>query len=798
MISIAETVSNSVNSMIRPRTRYWVFAFVLALATAAPASVIAPLPAQDAPADQGAAAKQSAKPAPPLLDKPLVAESLRSQLRKQTSSLAALGSWHEIDEYVHMLFLIGDTPEDHQPLRPDWSKRVQNADPLKGGRKSKQMVKSLHKSVAALERELGRAPADHQKRLATAILILDSDSQKANVALGNVKVDGRWLSEKQSTWQRGAEHVAGVMGEAWKLEIVVNHAAANHAAARKLYGRDARTVEAFGLRLHGGMAAEKMERILRESLRAMAFSNVIQGGPFEVPTLSPPRELFLTHERGRFDEVLAEAVEAGGLSERQAGEVRRLDLQSFNDGRGWRTSNWLSEADYQALILWDTYEQWLAADVQPCFLAGHLNWLCLNFFGTSMAEVMWRPRSRAQNATGGAAKQVEDVLWKCVGNSFFGCRSWMKQRMKLGEVFPFSHAIVPELGQVRDESLLKATLVNDYLQQTGELGKLIKASANKPRKTSTISKALGHSLAEFEQEWADWMMAEAPNGGIIQRLSAAANDDAATAAANGEGGGNHSKESFIALAKVREIRQQAYVHLNVWVEEVSLNAELSHNAELHAKYLDWNPSQARKWPDAHEEYYGRKGFSPQGAWAGRQSLIHSISDPSAAIDSWMATFYHRLPLLYPGMFGIGFGAGKSFVVLDTNSLTAPYKGELWAVWPADGAKDIGRRFQPEKPNPIPGENQSKWGYPITLQAFFGGRRGSWPIEMTLHLGKERTGKEVPCHFITPESNHNPRFSPENAYALIPKSALKAKQEYTVVATCEEIGKEFIWTFETGK
>ncbi len=163
----------------------------------------------------------------------------------------------------------------------------------------------------------------------------------------------------------------------------------------------------------------------------------------------------------------------------------------------------------------------------------------------------------------------------------------------------------------------------------------------------------------------------------------------------------------------------------------------------------------------------------------------------------MGTFYHRLPLLNPGLLGTGYGMGNSFVVMDTGSLAAPYHGEVWSVWPAAKASGVARKYVPELPNPIPGENQNSWGYPITLHAFFGNLRGSPPIEMSLHLGSDQSGKLISCHFITPATNRHPRFSPENAYALIPKSSLKAKQEYTVVARCKELSKELIWTFTTG-
>ena len=718
----------------------------------------------------------------------LANEKVRRGLRTLSNQIAEFATQQELDQYASILIQLGDTQDLHQPLRSGWESRLKNTKPELRPQRAARAAKALRKHVRALEKELGNLSDKRRERLATIILELDSQSAAANKVLGHKKVAGRWQSTQRLAWAEGASHVAKLMSDAWQLKVPISASASNNQAARNLYGLDAVMVSSHGIRLHGGMSSEKMERILHECLRAMAFSNAVRGGDLNIPVVKPEQELLLTHDLYTFEKVVAEAVENGGLNEAQGSEVLRMDLQSYTDGRGWRTSNWQSEADFQALILWDTYEGWLAKDVQPCLLAGHLHWLCLNFYGTSISQVMWSQRSAVLNASVGAQQAPKDDLWKSVGTSFFGCRSWMKERMKGGDVFPYSGAIVPELGQVRDESLLKATLVNDYLQQVAKLGPIMEATANKPRKISTMSSALGMNLAKFEQIWANWLMADQQRSGLIQRWSG---DDVA---AQEEG---HSEEALAALAYVRNLRRQAYEARNIWVEEVNLNAELSRQAELHARYLDSNSNQANKWPDVHEEYFGRKGFTPEGAWAGRQSLIHGKDDPKAVIDEWMGTFYHRMPILHPGMFGLGYGQSNKFAVMDTNSLTAPYHGEIWSVWPADGSRGVGRRFIPEMPSPVPGENPNKWGYPITLHAFFGQTRRTANIKMTLHFGESKTGKEVDCYFVTPDNNPHPRFSPENAYALIPKSALKGNQEYTVVAECKELSKEMAWTFTTG-
>src|SRR6185295_11631593 len=103
-------------------------------------------------------------------------------------------------------------------------------------------------------------------------------------------------------------------------------------------------------------------------------------------------------------------------------------------------------------------------------------------------------------------------------------------------------------------------------------------------------------------------------------------------------------------------------------------------------YLDKHPAQKAAWPDAHEEYADQEGFSPEGSRAGLASVIApGVNGPEQAIDGWMATFYHRLPLLAPGLVRIGWGLEKGTAVLDSGDLVAPSETSAWAAWPPAGA-----------------------------------------------------------------------------------------------------------------
>lgn len=190
------------------------------------------------------------------------------------------------------------------------------------------------------------------------------------------------------------------------------------------------------------------------------------------------------------------------------------------------------------------------------------------------------------------------------------------------------------------------------------------------------------------------------------------------------------------------------------------------------------------------------GYSPAGARSGLSSVIApGVGSAEEAIDGWIGTFYHRLPLLEPGLVRIGWGLEGHVAVLDSGSLVAPTQTPMHVAWPPPQAVNVPRRFCAELPNPVPGADQSQWGYPVTLQTF-----GTDPqLRMRLYVGAQRGGTEIPCHFSTPKEPTNTELAPAGAFCLIPKVPLAANTTYTVAVdgwVKEDAGAD--WQFTTGK
>jgi hypothetical protein len=99
------------------------------------------------------------------------------------------------------------------------------------------------------------------------------------------------------------------------------------------------------------------------------------------------------------------------------------------------------------------------------------------------------------------------------------------------------------------------------------------------------------------------------------------------------------------------------------------------------------------------------------------------------------------------------------------------------------------------PNPVPGADQSQWGYPVTIQFF--NFEPQPDVQMRLYVGK-RGGVEIECHYSTPQKPTNTDCAPAGAFCLIPKTPLAANTVYAVaVDGWPKNASGADWTFTTG-
>jgi uncharacterized protein YkwD len=116
---------------------------------------------------------------------------------------------------------------------------------------------------------------------------------------------------------------------------------------------------------------------------------------------------------------------------------------------------------------------------------------------------------------------------------------------------------------------------------------------------------------------------------------------------------------------------------NAGLKPVHLDVELSRGCQSHARYLALNHRRVgAQGLNVHREDTDLPGASREGVQAAKESVIALVLDPQSCVENWMATLYHRVPLLEPNLERVGFGHAridghKWACVLDTGNGRTP-------------------------------------------------------------------------------------------------------------------------------
>jgi hypothetical protein len=720
--------------------------------------------------------------APALAAEPLGRKEAHA-IEAAARGLARKGRSEALAELLEILRELGHPPDAIARLgrscRNTLARSKKRASAAAEARKLSAVARELEEGLAALPQR-DRVPR------ARAILRLDGERERARRVLGHVRRGGGWvLAESVPLLARRTE-IEEAVRRARRLKVEIETGPSDLPTLVELGERSGSMARHGTVRIHAAaLSPKKLERILRQVLRACALSQFLQGGELAVPVLRRVEGVWL-RQRGDYARSIDVAAQAGVMNAEQVAWAR--PLTGYKDPRGWYVFVPEIEADCQARFFYYLFAAFTAR-TQACLEAGHLNWICLSFFGIPMHSVAWvEEKERRVPATRTAEHdRIErERMLRLRRAGLAGTRSWMAWLAARGEDPRWKDSFVDVVGKIAGNDLLKCTMVNEYVQEAGLLGRLMSGSRNADIQSpdaiaAAIEKVLGEDLVAFERRWKRWILPV--SSGLVQRLEAGATP------ARGDRG---------PLDRLEEIRRQALREQDRHALE--LDPDLSAGAEAHARYLVRHPAQQSKWPDAHEEYADQEGFSVEGCRAGASSVItFGVKEPADAIDDWMGTFFHRLPLLHPGIVRVGWGLAGGVAVLDCTSMCNSLDPRTYVLWPPKGARNVPRRFHAELPNPVPGEDQSRWGYPITVQFF--GYAEEPQVEMSLHEGTDRDGPAVPCHFTTPQAPLSPDLAPAGAFCLIPKTHLKANRDYTVVARRFPSGEgpmTWSWSFRTGR
>jgi len=226
---------------------------------------------------------------------------------------------------------------------------------------------------------------------------------------------------------------------------------------------------------------------------------------------------------------------------------------------------------------------------------------------------------------------------------------------------------------------------------------------------------------------------------------------------------------------------------------------LSRGCDLHALYLTKNEA---KGLSAHEEDPKGIGYTEEGARAGKRSVISPFPphlSPVEAVDSLMATLYHRVAILNPAVAEIGVGwayrkDGLGFLIVDVGGSDSRPDAKLYPiVYPVNGQEDVPLEFglgARENPNPIPDDGVAA-GYPVTVQIPDRRGRGA-DSELRLFTGET----EVPGWLSTPEAPARKDWPQPGVLCLIPRERLLPGTKYTIKFRDRLSNLEKEWSFTT--
>ncbi len=234
------------------------------------------------------------------------------------------------------------------------------------------------------------------------------------------------------------------------------------------------------------------------------------------------------------------------------------------------------------------------------------------------------------------------------------------------------------------------------------------------------------------------------------------------------------------------------------VPPVAQDVALTKGCHEHAEYMRINRGKPQLYStNAHHQDPSLPGATPEGAACGAAAdLYPQIVDLESAVHGWMASLYHRRPILAPRVERVGIGWTRVIepsewspgaLVVALQFVWAPSSPPVTVVYPANGQFDVPLDFVREEPNPIPPPTIFA-GYPITLQ-FPSGDTVSG-VRATFVDG---AGAPVPVWLSSPEAPASPYASNDGLVGLIPQQPLRASTRYTATISALWNGQPRTWT-----
>ncbi|MDJ0976303.1 MAG: hypothetical protein QNJ98_17715 [Planctomycetota bacterium] len=729
-------------------------------------------------------------------DDPLVSGADAKALERVVQSLGRKGHPQAVEQLADVL---RDLRVPDKLLKNIGKAKAKAEKAAKKPKDAKAEAKKLAQLATRLAKGLEARDEAARTHLAQVILRIDATEATAHEALGDVQRDGRWLPSWMPPLLDRRAEIAGFVTRAMHLEVPVETGTMDEPFLRALYGREANYAKGGGCLLTScTWSQQSLKRIATQVARAKQLSRWILGKG-DVPA-GEPIQVRIVEKRDMYLKAFRLAKSQGVLEDYVA-QISG-ELNSFFD-RKWRfvLQTPLETGAMADIFHWvgrDQLDRLYGGFPQEPLTVGHMNWVSLSVFGVPANDTVYFDEETIAGSGGGRSIGKDPIperrkrMVRLAKAGVRGLRSWLAYLTRMGAAPLWNEGFLADNARIQGDARVKCIYAAEYLHERRMLAKVMRGAHEADRNSpaaiqAAIEATLGASLDVFERRFRDWLLFKPGASGLVQRLGGGAETAAPL---------NQALQEAVQI--VDQLRAQAF-RGSAAIPKIIGDEELGRGCWLHAKFLTKHKDLWTEWPDVHEQTVDREGFTPEGNRGGLNSVIaFGCKGPKDAIDQWMGTFFHRLPLIQPGLVGIGWGIEDGIAVLDSGSLVEIESGSHYACWPPFDAKDVPLRFQPELPNPVPGEDQGTWGYPITMQQ--PQTDNLLAYEMALYKGGAATGEPVPCHFITPQAPKNPDLAPPNAWCLIPKQPLLPRTTYTVGVKDLTPGAKvpvWKWTFKTG-
>jgi uncharacterized protein YkwD len=186
------------------------------------------------------------------------------------------------------------------------------------------------------------------------------------------------------------------------------------------------------------------------------------------------------------------------------------------------------------------------------------------------------------------------------------------------------------------------------------------------------------------------------------------------------------------------------------------------------------------------------GYNLQSGW----EVIAFYDDPAQAVPAWIATLYHRIPLVHPNARQLGYGhatvGGYSIDVMDVTGTYQPV-GDAPSLYPPDGTTDVDRSWDGlEVPLPYLPPPYTYPSGPVITAVF---PLSVNPVISDFTLVDDQ-GAPVPCQWLNPDNDQH--LEVPVTHCLLPLEPLPGLTAYTarLAGTLKGNNVEYVWGFTT--